>query len=234
MSAIRSPIGDRVPGAARAAVERQGDVDGLLDQHPLVALGLSTARRASKASCTWARAALTRLPASARSGPGSDPSARRASATGARSPRCAGLTAARAARSRRGVEGLDGRGHGVVERLRLEQGPGVCAHGVAARGVGALGHGDRSTFRDGANPGHPNACPVDPAAAEQGGDPQVDMPLSATRATGFGAGPSRDGADARGRWSGRRRPGRTTGTAGGRRRAPRRARRRGPRRDGAA
>ena len=40
---VRDPLADlrdRVPGAARGAVARQRDVDGLLDQHPLVALGL--------------------------------------------------------------------------------------------------------------------------------------------------------------------------------------------------
>ena len=40
---VGDPLGqrrDRVPGAARAAVPGQRDVDGLLDQHPLLVLGL--------------------------------------------------------------------------------------------------------------------------------------------------------------------------------------------------
>jgi hypothetical protein len=32
--------GERVPGAARGAVDRQGDVDGLFGQHPLLVLRL--------------------------------------------------------------------------------------------------------------------------------------------------------------------------------------------------
>ena len=54
-----------------------------------------------------------------------------------------------------GVERLAGRGHGVVERLRRQQVSGVVVHDI-----GALGHGDRTTFRDGVNPGHPSVRDV--------------------------------------------------------------------------
>ena len=55
------------------------------------------------------------------SGPGSDPSSRRASSSGARSPRCAGLTAASAARSAAAANAVPGRGDGGGQRV------GVCA-----------------------------------------------------------------------------------------------------------
>ncbi len=99
-SAMRSPIcviGCRAPRGRRS----QGSVTSTASSASTRASrsSTSTARRASNASCTSCRAALTRLPASARSGPGSEPSSRRASRIGARSPRCAGRTAASSARS---------------------------------------------------------------------------------------------------------------------------------------
>jgi hypothetical protein len=59
----------------------------------------SCAFRSSNAVCTTVRCALTRLPASARSLPGSEPSARFASEMGALSPRCSIFACASASRS---------------------------------------------------------------------------------------------------------------------------------------
>ena len=78
--------GERVPGPARAAVARQRDVDGLLDQHPASRSASSSAWRASSADRTRPRAAPTRWPASALAAGGSAPISRLASASGERSP----------------------------------------------------------------------------------------------------------------------------------------------------
>ena len=113
---------DRVPGAARAAVPRQRDVDGLLDEHPLVALG-TRARRAGRRTPPaprW-RAAFTRLPASARAGPGSDPSSRRASSSGGAVAEVRGLGGGQRGEVGRGRERLAGRGDGGVERVGVQK-----------------------------------------------------------------------------------------------------------------
>ena len=114
-----------MPGAARGAVERQGDVDGLLDEHPLVALGLEHGA-AGVEGLLHLRA--RRVHPLARVGP------RRAGqrpelAPGQQHRRAVaevrGLGHGERVEVGRGVERLAGRGHRVVERLRLEQGPGV-------------------------------------------------------------------------------------------------------------
>ena len=76
----------RVPGAGRAAVHRPGDVDGLLDEDPPVALVLELGLAASRApGRARPAAAPTRLPASALALGGRAPISRLASATAPRS-----------------------------------------------------------------------------------------------------------------------------------------------------
>src|SRR4051812_26825332 len=99
---VRDPLadlGDRVAGAAGGAVERQGDVDGLLGQHPLVALGLQHRPPGVEGLLHPDPRGVDALARLGALGAGKEPSSRRASSTGARSPRWAGRTAARAARS---------------------------------------------------------------------------------------------------------------------------------------
>ena len=135
---VGDPLGqrrDRVPGAARPAVPGQGDVDDLLDQHPLLGLGLELGL-ASGASAwlTAPRAWPTRWPASLRAAGGSAPISRLASASGERSPACSVRAcfsssrpdAAAIAASASRAHGLDvllvERGH--LDRVVLGVGPG--------------------------------------------------------------------------------------------------------------
>ena len=91
---------DRVAGAARCAVPREGDVDGLLDQHPLLGLGLEHGlARSASAWLTAPRAWPTRWPASLRACGGSAPISRLASASGERSPAWSVRTCLSASRS---------------------------------------------------------------------------------------------------------------------------------------
>ena len=77
--------GCRAP--TQAPVGRQRDVDGLLDQHPRVALGLELGRARGRAPCrSRPRAAPTRWPAAFCAAGGSAPISRLASASGERSP----------------------------------------------------------------------------------------------------------------------------------------------------
>ena len=78
-----------MPCARRPAVGRQGDVDGLLDEHPLVALGLELGGACRERRPTSPRAAPTRWPAAAFAAGGSAPISRLASASGDLSPACA-------------------------------------------------------------------------------------------------------------------------------------------------
>ena len=74
---VGEPLGhrrDRVPGSGGLAVPGQRDVHGLLDQHAAVAFGLQLVPAGSARACRMAaRAAPTRLPASARAAGGSAP-----------------------------------------------------------------------------------------------------------------------------------------------------------------
>ena len=100
--------GERVAGAARVPVPRQRDVDGLLDEHALVALG-APGRRGARRTPPGppGAAAFTRLPASARVRAGQRPDlAAGEQQRATRSPRCAGLAAASASRSAAFGEGL--------------------------------------------------------------------------------------------------------------------------------
>ena len=125
---VRDPLADlrdRVPGAARGAVERQRDVDGLLDEHPLVALGLEHgAAGVERLLHLGAR----RVHPSARLGPlraGQRPQRAPGQQDGRAVAEVRGFDHGERGEVGRGVKGLTSRGHRVVERLRLEQGPGV-------------------------------------------------------------------------------------------------------------
>ena len=96
-----------------------------------VALGPQHGRGARRsASCASARATLTRLPASARSALGSEPSAWRASAIGERSPRCSVLDGGERVEVGRGVERLAAAATASSSASGRASGSGVGAHGV--------------------------------------------------------------------------------------------------------
>ena len=95
-----------------------------------------------------ARASLTRLPASDFAAGGSAPISRRASETGARSPRCWWRTAASASRSAASANAFSACGDGVVERGLVEQGDLLRVVRIVAvgHGVRALRHRRRRTL----------------------------------------------------------------------------------------
>ena len=90
-SAIRSDsvvIGCRAPRGR--AVPGQRDVDGLLDQHPLLGLGLELGLARGEGLVDRAAGLADPRPASLRACGGSAPISRLASASGERSPACVG------------------------------------------------------------------------------------------------------------------------------------------------
>ena len=78
-----------MPGAGPVAVGGQGDVDGLVDEHASVTLGLELGVAFAERLPDSALAAPTRWPAAARAAGGRAPISRLASAIGDRSPACA-------------------------------------------------------------------------------------------------------------------------------------------------
>ncbi len=77
---------ERMAAAERSTGGGHGDVDGFLDENAGVAFGAELGERRSNASLMADVNAFRRLPGSARSGPGSDPSERRARLSGAARP----------------------------------------------------------------------------------------------------------------------------------------------------